>query len=393
MSIINTFIKHLGENSRIYSMREFDDLVSAEDHPGYMRTHRADLLLDRIRFLASLFSLLVPLWLVIDYLLLPLEVFWPIALIRLVSTAHFIFLSRYRAKDVNLKNSLLLLGSMMLNLPLTFFASTHYLVMLPPEDIYQLPVQLYTMLPYIAVGFLGLFPLTVLECATLALLLAMVTMTGWSFYDADPLNHLLPTLWMLCIILSIVLFAATLQLQYMIALITRADHDPVTGAQTRKSGIQSLAKAFQQAQIQNDNLSIALVDIDDAKSIISEYDYATYDHAVIEAADILRDGLRHNDMLVHWGEKVFLLILPGTDCEGSAITVRRIHSQGLGSLPDGSPVTASIGICERVADNIEEWSEMLTTVDARRDRAKSLGKDRYVLCGESGEALSEVGNA
>ncbi|MCU7878994.1 MAG: GGDEF domain-containing protein [Candidatus Thiodiazotropha sp. (ex Lucinoma borealis)] len=390
MSIIESYIKHLGVNSRIYSMQELDDLVSAEDHPGYMRKHRAELLLDRIRFLSSLFSLLIPLWLLVDYFLLPLKVFLPIALIRLLSTAHFVYLSRYHAKEVGLKSSLLLLTGMVLNLPLTFFASAHYLALLPPDEIYQLPVQLYTMLPYIAVGFLGLFPLTVLECVILALLSAMVIVTGWSFYDTDPLNHLLPTLWMVCIILSIVLFATTLQLQYMITLIQRADHDPVTGAQTRKSGIRSLIRVFQQARLHNENLSIALVDLDDVENIIAEYDYATYDHVIIEAADILHDDLRHSDLLVHWGEKVFLLILPGTDCEGATITAKRIHSQGLGTLPDGRSVTASIGVCEVISDNIDEWSDMLKVVDIRRDNAKKQGKDRYILCGTKTEISEDI---
>ena len=382
MSLIKSYIKHLGANSRIYSLQELDDLISVDDHPGYMRKHRAHLLLDRMRFMASLFTLLIPLWLVVDYLLLPLQMFWPIALIRLISTGHFYYLSRYSAKEVELKGSLFLLGGMLINLPLTFFASAHYLAVMPSDETNQLAVQLYTMLPYIAVGLIGLFPLTVIECMAMALLLVMITVTGWSYYSTIPLQQLLPTLWLLCIILCVVLFASTLQLQYMIALITRADHDPVTGAQTRKSGIKSLVKAFQEAQVQNDNFSIALVDLDEVQNIIAEFDYATYDHVVLEAADILHDDLRHNDMLVRWGEKVFLLLLPGTDCEGAAVTVQRIHSQGLGTLPDGSPVTASISVCERVADRVEEWSEMLEIVDKRRNGAKKLGKDRYMLCGD-----------
>ncbi|MCU7886508.1 MAG: GGDEF domain-containing protein, partial [Candidatus Thiodiazotropha sp. (ex Lucinoma annulata)] len=162
------------------------------------------------------------------------------------------------------------------------------------------------------------------------------------------------------------------------------------GAQTRKSGIRSLIRVFQQARLHNENLSIALVDLDDVENIIAEYDYATYDHVIIEAADILHDDLRHSDLLVHWGEKVFLLILPGTDCEGATITAKRIHSQGLGTLPDGRSVTASIGVCEVISDNINEWSDMLKVVDIRRDNAKKQGKDRYILCGTKTEISEDI---
>ncbi|MES9992164.1 MAG: GGDEF domain-containing protein [Candidatus Thiodiazotropha sp.] len=382
MSVIRSYIEHLGKHSHIDSMQELDDLISADEHPGYMRSHRTELLLGRIRFVASLLAVLVPLWLVVDFLLLPFELFWPILIIRLLSTAHFVYLARYQANEVSLKSSLLLLAGMLINLPLTFFASAHYLAMVPPDSIYDLPVQLYTLLPYISVAILGLFPLTVLECASLALMLVVLTMTGWGYYSTLPALEMLPTLWLLIIILGIVLFTSTIQLQYMITMVKRVDHDPVTGAQTRKSGMQSLAKALQQAKLHNEYLSIALVDLDNVQEIITEFDYGTYDHVVQEAADILFDDLRHNDMLIHWGEKVFMLILPGTDCEGAKIIAQRIHNEGLGNLPDGRPVTASIGVCERSVDSVDELSAMLELVDSRRDDAKRQGKDRYILCGD-----------
>ncbi len=382
MSLIQSYIKHLGVNSRIYSMQELDDLLSAEDHPDYMRKHRAILLGDRVRFVASLFTLLMPLWIVVDYLLLPMETLLPILAVRLVSTGHFFYLSRHQTEDQDLRKSIFLLGGMLINLPLTFFISAHFLTMASVDGLDPLVMQLYTLLPYVAIGLIGLFPMTLLEGMSVAFLLVMLTVTGWSYYSAIPMDQLLPMLWLLCIIVSVVIFASTLQLQYMITLITRVDHDPVTGAQTRKSGMQSLAKSFQQAHILNENISVVLIDLDNTENIITEFDYATYDHVVQEAADILQDDLRHNDMLVRWGEKVFLLILPGTDCKGAEITVKRIYTNGLGTLPDGSPVTASISVSERVADNIEEWSRMLEVVNIRRDGAKKQGKDRYLLCGD-----------
>lgn len=382
MSLVRSYIKHLGINSRIYSMQELDDLLSADDHPDYMRRHRSILLSDRVRFVASLFTLLMPLWIIVDYLLLPLKMLLPIIIIRLFSTGHFYFLSRYQTDENKLNKNLMMLAGLLLNLPITFFAAAFFLTAVPSEELGQLEPQLYTLLPYIAIGLIGLFPLTLIEGMSISFLLVMLTVTGWTFYTTVPMDQLLPTLWLLCIILCVVLFASTLQLQYMIAAITRADHDPVTGAQTRKSGMQSLVKAFEKAHILNQRFSIALVDLDDTQNIITEFDYATYDHVVLEAAEILQDDLRHNDMLVRWGEKVFLLILPDTDCEGAAVTVKRIHAKGLGTLPDGSPVTASISVCERVEDEIEEWGQMLEVVNKRRDGAKKQGKDRYLLCGK-----------
>ncbi|MET0050577.1 MAG: diguanylate cyclase, partial [Candidatus Thiodiazotropha sp.] len=304
MSFFNAYLAHLGRNSGISSLQDLDDLLSADEHPAYMRRHRAELLLERIRFLASLFAVLVPLWLVVDYWLLPANLFWPILLIRLLSTAHFVYLAVYRTQKPRLNSSLFLLAGMLLNLLLTFFAATQVLDTSPSANLLPV-VQLYTLLPYIALGLLGLFPLTLMECAALALPLTLVPMTSMSFLTALPFAELFPTLWLLIIIFSIVLFSSSLQLQHMIALVTRPDFDPVTGTQTRKSGNQTLIKAFQQAKLHNEFLSVALIDLDDTQQIVSQYDYDTYGHVIQEAGEILHDALRHSDMLVHWSEKVF----------------------------------------------------------------------------------------
>ncbi len=379
MSLFNTYLAHLGRNSGISSIQELDDLLSVDEHPAYMRRHRAELLLKRIRFLASLFAVLVPLWLVVDYWLLPASQFWPILILRLVSTLHFVYLATYRAKEPRLNSSLFLLAGMLLNLPLTFFVATQFLANTGPDSLSSV-IQLYNLLPYIALGLLGLFPLTIMEGTALALPLILIPITSMGFIGTLPFVERFPTFWLLIIIFSIVLFASSIQLQHMISLVTRPDYDPVTGAQTRKSGIHTLTRAFQQAKLHNEMLSVALIDLDNTQEIIAQYDDETYSHVIQEAGEILHNTLRHNDILVHWSEKVFMLILPGADCQGGGVIAQRIHDEGLGNLPDGRPVTASIGLCERSADAIDEIPALLKLIDARRTEAKNQGKDRFVLC-------------
>ncbi|MCU7812943.1 MAG: GGDEF domain-containing protein, partial [Candidatus Thiodiazotropha sp. (ex Notomyrtea botanica)] len=278
------------------------------------------------------------------------------------------------------RNSWLTMSLLLINLPITFFASAHYMQTLPHNEANHLAIHLYALLPYIAIGLLGLFPLTAMEGALLTLPLTLITITGWGFYAETDLLQLMPTVWLLFIILGIVFFTSTLQLQYMISLISHSDFDPVTGALTRRSGVENLNREFEKATLNSQSLSVVLVSIDDMQSIIDEYDYATYDHVVLEAADILRDDLRHSDLLVHWSEKRFMLILPSTDCNGATITVNRIRNEGIGTLPDGKPVTASIGVVERQSDSIGDIPSMLELLDQRTQQAKQQGKDRAILC-------------
>jgi hypothetical protein len=105
---------------------------------------------------ASLFTLLILLWIIVDALLLPIEVLLPIVIIRLISTGHFYYLSRYKVAENNLKRNLLVLGGLLINLPLTFFASADFLTQAINNEMGQLALQMYTILPYVAIGLIGL---------------------------------------------------------------------------------------------------------------------------------------------------------------------------------------------------------------------------------------------
>jgi diguanylate cyclase (GGDEF)-like protein len=378
--MLKRLINHLAVTYRIHSLDQLLDIITPDEHPSFLQEHRSRLIFDRVRFLATLFALMVPLWAVIDIVLLPFEILIPILVIRIISTLGFVLQARSWNLACNHRNSWLIMSLLLINLPITFFASAHYLLSQADIGTTHLAIQLYTLLPYIAIGLLALFPLTAMEGALLALPLTLITITGWGFYADTEILQLLPTVWLLFIILGIVFFSSTLQLQYMISLISRSDFDPVTGALTRRSGMENLNREFEKATLNSQPLSVTLVSIDNMQSIIDSHEYATYDHVVVEAADILRDDLRNNDLLVRWTEKSFLLILPGTDCDGATVTVKRIRNNGIGTLPDGQPVTASIGVAERRSDNIEDIPSLLDLLEQRTLQAKEKGKDCAILC-------------
>jgi PleD family two-component response regulator len=77
------------------------------------------------------------------------------------------------------------------------------------------------------------------------------------------------------------------------------------------------------------------------------------------------------------------------------MAIERLRSEGLGLRPDGVAQTASIGIAERVADELQSWGDLVEKADQRMYRAKKSGKDRVVTIGEevfpiSDGALSEA---
>jgi diguanylate cyclase (GGDEF)-like protein len=84
-------------------------------------------------------------------------------------------------------------------------------------------------------------------------------------------------------------------------------------------------------------------------------------------------------MLVRWGGEEFVVILPGASGEEARQVLERVRSAGLGQRPDGSLLTASIGVAERVLDNAEDWSRLVEIADQRMYQAKTSGKNRIVL--------------
>jgi len=378
MKQLDLLFKHLGSGYRVYTLEQFSDLLSTLRHPQYIKEHRSTLIIDRVRFFSALFAVLMPLWLIIDYLIFPLEMFESVAIIRAASTAVFI----YQAWPRKIKNSLssgrIYLGIFLLNLPVAFLSTVYFLGGHGLEGNSLTLIHLYALLPYMSVFGIGIFPLTVYEVLTFSIPLSIISIGGWSIFDTATLIELFPSIWLLLMLVGLTLFSATIQLQYMISMVSRTSFDPLTGAISRRSGIDFLIREFQMALMHNDNFAIALIDLDNLDSVIAKHDYSAYEHVLLEAARMLQGGLRHNDRLVRWEEKVFLLILPNTDSKGVRVTLDRIHRKGISSLPDGESVTASIGSAERMEDHLEDWHDLVKLVDKRRDKAKLSGKDRSV---------------
>lgn len=58
--------------------------------------------------------------------------------------------------------------------------------------------------------------------------------------------------------------------------------------------------------------------------------------------------------------------------------LQRMRSGGFGMRPDNTPLTASVGIAERAADQVLEWKMLVDLADRRMYLAKQGGRDRVV---------------
>jgi diguanylate cyclase (GGDEF)-like protein len=241
----------------------------------------------------------------------------------------------------------------------------------------------YAFLPFVMVAGLAVFPITAIEGFLLSMpLWCAYLLTGVLGYQLLPFASHLGALWLLLLLSTVATLSGMSQLHFMSQLVDQSSHDGLTRAYNRRVGEEMVVQQFLTAMRANAPLALAFVDLDNFKSINDRYGHEEGDNALRMASTSLRKVLRRGDILIRWGGEEFLALMPNTDPEGARIAVNRLREAGLGMRPDGRPLTASIGIAERLSDNSQTWAELVEKADQRMYVAKQTGKDRVIGCGD-----------
>jgi diguanylate cyclase (GGDEF)-like protein len=166
------------------------------------------------------------------------------------------------------------------------------------------------------------------------------------------------------------------------ALAEASEHDPLTSLLNRR-GLDARVGVLIAASDSNDvPLTVALIDIDNFKTINDSFSHMVGDMVLKRVAAIIGEHCRANDLPVRYGGDEFLLVLAGADREGSARVLRRLKdavdacSWSSDSAGAALLVTLSIGAATRVpgapiAATIADADQALYT-------AKSGGRNRIV---------------
>jgi diguanylate cyclase (GGDEF)-like protein len=352
-------------------------LVSRAFHTAYFTRYRRVLVYQRIRVIAALFALLTLAWIPIDWLFLPTQTAVTISLMRLASAGLFLFLavsSAHNREPCQLRLFLLFIN------PLLFYlAAIHQLQGLALQGWAAHLAEVYSLLPFIALTGLCIFPLTLLESLGLGLLsLLAVLFSPWVVSDPSQFSFI-PFGWMLLLIFGVILLATSIQLNFMLSLLHRISYDPLTHAFSRSTGNELIDLYFHLALDQEAPFALAFIDLDRFKSINDNYGHEMGDEALRSAASALMRQFRRSDMVIRWGGEEFLVIFPNTDLAGVHLVLERLTQDWLGQRPDGEPLTASIGVAEKNSDQISDWPQLLELADQRMYQAKETGRAKVVL--------------
>lgn len=362
---------------------QFIDLLVPFRHSTHIRRHAASVTISRVQLVAALFAVLVPVCSILDWFVFPWPEWAQMTLMRFASSLVFVTLAWPWNTTKSRLQADLMLVAMLLVPPVFYLISIRIISGLQLDPFAMLATKLYALMPNIVLAGLAIFPLTALEVLLFAIPAFAFAIVGYGM-NGETLSLVQhgPELWLMVLVMGVAMFSGMSQLHYMAALVNRAMIDPLTGAYTRRSGGETLDLLFRLAALQNAPMAVAFFDLDKFKSINDTYGHDEGDRALKGLAERLKSGLRKGDVLVRWGGEEFVAILNNTDAEGARIVVQRLRDAGFGLRPDGSPLTASIGVAERTTDNAKDWPELVEAADQRMYQAKRGGRDRAILPGD-----------
>jgi GGDEF domain-containing protein len=368
---MKSLFARLGWSYRILSGDQARDLLSSSTHDRHALNHRAKVLFERIRFFSAFFAIAVPLWIVVDYFLIDGPVFDTLAISRLLSCVVFLLLAKDWKIDETIAKARLFLALMLLN-PIASY--TVFLAVTPELQDTSIASgigAIYSLLPFITVAGLALFPLTIGEVffASLPVLILTIFQIAGNpgFHPID----ITAMVWLMVVITAIAAFSAASQLHYFLLALGPGSYDVMTGALTRRAGIADITNKVQDSVLHHRSFALLLVKLENLKEINADYGYEAGDQALWDVSNNMQALLRKDDTLIRWTKDSFLLVFAGTDETSLNTVIDKLMHKGFGVLPDGSPLSVIHSHAIQEIGESVNWRELLASVESQLARLTS----------------------
>jgi diguanylate cyclase (GGDEF)-like protein len=355
------------------------EALSPHRAPDLLERHRAETIRRRVGSIAPLFAVLTLAWTAVDAVAFDRATLERLVLLRLAAAAAFASLALgSRPRTASLARAEALLALLFTIPALLYLASSQILAGAPRTGLAPVAISLYAFVPFVLAAGIAAFPLTAVESAALASIALLAE--GWSLaFGTLPSEPLVPlgAFWLLVLVATVGGYASTSQLRLLEELVRQASRDPLTGCYRRESGKEFLDVQFLVAARHGAPLTVLFADLDGFKRVNDTFGHDEGDRVLASAAAALRRMVRESDLVLRWGGEEFVVVLPHTGKEEAIALLERLRSQGLGLLPDGRPLTISVGVAELLADGARSAEELVDLADHRMYTAKQAGRNRY----------------
>jgi len=155
--------------------------------------------------------------------------------------------------------------------------------------------------------------------------------------------------------------------------------DALTGLPNRRSMERVLSDAVDTFQRNGRCFGLVVLDLDKFKEVNDLYGHAAGDAAIADLASILRFEMRRNDQVFRFGGEEFVVLLEvdsSADLEAATERLRKAVRSALRG--PGGRITISLGAA-LLREQEKTWHDWFSRADAALYRAKSAGRDNYVI--------------
>jgi diguanylate cyclase (GGDEF)-like protein len=177
---------------------------------------------------------------------------------------------------------------------------------------------------------------------------------------------------------------ATLMVLWLLALMIRrhqgnleqmAISDALTGALNRQGFDLILVQALKEQRRNHGTLAGMMFDIDLFKQINDSHGHLKGDSVLVAVAELARQCLRSNDVLVRWGGEEFFVLLKDCDeAQASHLAQRLCQAVAEHDFGLHRTVTLSVGVAQFAEGQTED--AFFARVDAALYRSKQAGRNR-----------------
>ena len=161
--------------------------------------------------------------------------------------------------------------------------------------------------------------------------------------------------------------------------------DQLTGLLNRSGYNLMIFDILNKCQTSNLNLTVSMIDIDYFKKVNDTFGHNTGDNVLVTLANLLKQSLRKEDLIIRWGGEEFLALLIDTGVAQAEKVINRIR-ENLTKIkiePVNWTVTFSSGIAgEIIPKNISEVEKLIQKADSALYKSKENGRNRVTIVTE-----------
>lgn len=159
-----------------------------------------------------------------------------------------------------------------------------------------------------------------------------------------------------------------------------AEVDSLTGALNRRVFLDLADAQMERALRDNAPASLLVLDLDHFKRLNDTCGHLAGDRVLVAFANLVRETLRRNDLLVRYGGEEFCALLPGADAAAATAVAERIRVRFEKlKVPDVPvAVTVSIGAATAPPGSRTKLQDLLARADEALYAAKHRGRNHVV---------------